>query len=895
MAITEFLTHRGHSLQKLGQEHRGICPLCEAGSTSKKRPFSTNGEVWKCFACDTGGNLYQLKKALGDESPTRSHNFRKKRKKARARTRYHQFDLGEAVDIIAGSPARDSKLRRWAQDRGWPALTAEALPGLSEALSWVPPTLQTHNWHCQTLLENTRDRPLLFHVRDQNGELVSYVKRATGEVEGPKAKLAPNDLVGMTPVKVFGHIPRALEAARRGETLRIVEGGPDALILMTKYGDTVLGAISAGDMPRLAKTLVKALRKAKLTPRIIVYPDMDITKENAVGELKARRCAEILARAAWVGFAKVPVWENGQGDVEDLIVRKGFDAFEALEVEDIAASKGSLKLNRAKLHTELRAGIKKGGTITLRAFTGLGKSHGCLEILLGPLLPLIEQGGYTVVYAVPTTTLRDEFAAKAREMLGRMAPTSTLRIEALKGRELGNCIVPTQASAMARAYPGGGKLKCGECPERGRCHYIKQFQDDHKVGRLIFKTHAMAYGHESWDPNTGELGLRQDTADILILDESTVDQWMSTVEVSTDHLLQLKVHGDIEVEDSAFAKLITAMATAATDKRGVGGSQRGTVESTLADLVGKNDFRAVAHTTTCSWDPNLLVGTPAGYRTAKAIVASRDIAKIKAAPDWRAATAMEQLFRRGGDGGSITKDGILICPAVKPIPKGTHATVFLDATTSKGLADIVAPEGAWLDYRQPLPPSTQIIRHHIDETPRGLMHYPNEPKRGEVTRERSAQIRHFYDSDKTLHITWKALLEDLEKNPQFKQAKDGHENGLMGPVIYHKSSESRGSNEYEDCHTIVISDFFVPKMATVALAQRLQNESPQMPWDEALELTKGHMETAQLLQEIGRVRPWSGKPVKIVLLMKRELEGFEPTTVYRDNVQEMVIAELSEA
>lgn len=64
--VTDLVRRLGSSLRHTGGRLRGVCPVCKNGEHSEA--FSTDGRVYNCFACGSGGDVISLAMSWGEFS-----------------------------------------------------------------------------------------------------------------------------------------------------------------------------------------------------------------------------------------------------------------------------------------------------------------------------------------------------------------------------------------------------------------------------------------------------------------------------------------------------------------------------------------------------------------------------------------------------------------------------------------------------------------------------------------------------------------------------------------------------------------------------------------------------------------------------------------------------------
>jgi hypothetical protein len=227
------------------------------------------------------------------------------------------------------------RLKEWCRGRGWPEDIVRAISGDGEPavpnVAFVGPASPTLHRFTHPIA-----RPLVFAVRDADGLIRSVSRRWAGPsapTDGrPKALALSSKLVGSSSdwageCRVFGSIPDAVDRVCLGGRIFLVEGSPDYLVAMgvarLGYGDTALGAESAGGLKKLAKALAKQLRERHIRDvEVWCVPDVKHRPSGEAGGdglTAMRAAAECLAGVATVYEVLLPVdAERPEIDLADM-------------------------------------------------------------------------------------------------------------------------------------------------------------------------------------------------------------------------------------------------------------------------------------------------------------------------------------------------------------------------------------------------------------------------------------------------------------------------------------------------------------------------------------------------------------------------------------------------
>jgi DNA primase len=328
------------ALKKSGRNFVGLCPF--HGEKSPSFTVSPDKQLFHCFGCGAGGNLFTflmklegitfpeavrlLGKRLGLSPPAEGGHDPRARQRARlqavlaaAAARLHEQLLTDA----RAAHARAYLVERQVSDASIDAFgLGYALPGWEGLMT----PLVRQGWSAQELLEaglivrrtdesgyydRFRDR-VIFPIRDLQGRVLGFGARALGE-GSPKYLNSPDTALYSKGRVLYG-LDRARAAAARAGYLVVVEGYFDAI-----------AAHQAG-VPQVVATLGTALTTShlltlqRLVPRVVLLFDPDPAGVNAT----LRTMELFLEQGMEAAVATLPAGD----DPDSFLHRFGVAAFE---------------------------------------------------------------------------------------------------------------------------------------------------------------------------------------------------------------------------------------------------------------------------------------------------------------------------------------------------------------------------------------------------------------------------------------------------------------------------------------------------------------------------------------------------------------------------------------
>jgi hypothetical protein len=544
------------------------CPECGRKGKASGR---TDGP-WHCFVCDAKGNALTLARRFelaGTELPPSAIPAPATTNRNGVAPSTVRAAWG-ALEIRRDAHRED--LARWlAEARRWPADLAEAGARVS-GVAWIPadcpelpPSLA---W-----VGRDADRRAAFALRDARGEVWTLERRWTAaapppDENTPKAKRLPTRAEEREELAVFGRIPDAVAAARRGEPVYLCEGGPDylaaaALCRLDGHG-AALGAHGHHGLPKVAAALRAALEGAAVPPatvRVLCVPHLG--DKGGVGERSMLAAADALAGCCAVLDVRVPVDLDGKGDLADA-APGGADALRGIldtavplyaAPVDLADPVTATEQIRAAMLRALQAADGPNALALVIMPPGVGKTTAAFE-----RAAYAARQGRRVVFALPD---HENAAKKLAEFHAAFPDVPATHAKGMASLCELPARYPDKRDAIERAASTMGRPMCKGCPlasreDGGTCegwHKLKA-----RVGVVTFAAHA----------GIGPLASKMRPADLVIIDE--LPALVDVREVGPENLQTLRTgslaahrwykanpgHGALAAEIAAVSRAIDA-------------------------------------------------------------------------------------------------------------------------------------------------------------------------------------------------------------------------------------------------------------------------------------------------------------------------------------------------
>lgn len=840
-----------------------------------------------------------------------------------------RIDAAHVLALLAD--ARDApewgwggELAGWGERRGWVPELAEGLRGEADAV-WAPHPSALVRGLAPPMLGalaqacwpggRKAPRPLVLAIRDAEGVAWGLQLRwsGVGELGGaPKGlRLGRDALARVGELAALGSVPEALEVARRGGAVVLVEGDADYLCAraaLRARGElrrvAVLGALGRDALPSLARALREAAVCAGVElRRVVLVPHRD---SDGGGEARMREAAATLERVA-LEVAELGVWDvlQGAGDLADLAGRGLSPSRLVAELDGapVVWRRHTLETARAALREELEKALDREGVTLVCAPTGSGKSYAAAAALaerVGAALATGER--LRALVTAPTRALRDELRGVVQRALvarlgaeaGRAVPVRRL----LSRADEGACDLPAEAGSAARLVPGGSIEVCRRCActETGilpvgaaRCDYRRQW-----VSRRLERARVVVEV-ATFDAALAEEARAADAAAREALKAEA--RAIVGVEVVEGAAEEAAARWDVWVCDETprparVEHTITAAAVAAAVKAGdlepAGG---GVLLAALGLEAEEEEAASWTGRRHAGWGaealraavPGLELGPRAGAGAGGAAwvrvagvwadpSADRDawrdvlLAEGEAGADHRAWRAAVKAAAAGWRG-CYVRGGELVVGEWRPVPSARCAVV-LDATATPALVRgaLGVERVEVVDLAAALPAAATVERV--------AWGWSRSAAGSGAGAQRLAALVASYDAPDTLWVVAGAL--------EAARLRSGAATGepVRGPVTYFGAADAVGSNAYAGCRTVVVGAHHVPVAARVALAEALQGRGVEEA--EALQAAGQELETRAALQALGRVRPLSATtsaPVRLVVCDARILQGREDRVI----------------
>ena len=473
--------------------------------------------------------------------------------------------------------------------------------------------------------------------------------------------------------------------------------------------------------------------------------------------------------------------EHGEG--ERLAAANASSDPAVQEVEDVHRAAEQLQDLMPRLLRRLRAAVIVDA--------GVGKSYAAAVAAV-----LLAAQGQKIVIAVPTNRFKHETVGLYRRLADMMGHPG-LEIRPVITRDRTNCTRYDELQRVAPLAPDATHRFCGACPfnrrndRRTSCQYQRQQADQRRGGPgeggrsaqpdIQILTHAMLVGGEA------------PKGTVLIVDESPLNAMVHHAEWRAGQLADLLRRRDVEVNDAgAMVRLMRAIDDAKHDT-----------------LEAAEQLRAICRPDAIRIDPDYEQAHEAVYRAA----AHGDHERLGEQAHWRDLSALRRSMEQGWADSFVDRQA-LHCVEATPLPlEAFDHVLYLDATaTASTAAALLGPEAEVHQLRIPQPAEVKVAYIPIDLGTNSGVDGWREP---EVKRTADIwrMLHGLTDSERTLHITLK------------KRRARGWSEGVVrewrGQVIHFGGEEGAGSNDFEDCDTVVADTWHVPRRATWALGRGL--------------------------------------------------------------------------
>jgi P4 family phage/plasmid primase-like protien len=340
LPVAQVCEARGIELRQAGGEMRGDCPIVEHRS---KGSFSTSGDLWKCHACNEGGDVISLLKVLDDMSDAQA--IEKAATMAGVTTETELTEEQRTARQLRELARTRAKSRATSGAKGyWDACQKRQKPGEPG----------------RDYLEGRGLGPAKGEVRYREGAICVALRDGTGQVTNVVRRwFASKDDKKVTGLKncgtkgMFGDLT---EAHLTTGPVVVVEGVADWLSarVLTKSA-FVAGVHGAGRWPDVVRMVAKV---AKVRGLVLVP---HLTDMNKVG---AKKVDEAIRAARELGVTTIRRFDIPAGDLNDFLLAggQGADVLAAPIVEEPDKYYPQTDLGNAELFADVhRDGLRYVG------------------------------------------------------------------------------------------------------------------------------------------------------------------------------------------------------------------------------------------------------------------------------------------------------------------------------------------------------------------------------------------------------------------------------------------------------------------------------------------------------------------------------------------------------
>jgi hypothetical protein len=509
---------------------------------------------------------------------------------------------------------------------------------------------------------------------------------------------------------------------------------------------------------------------------------------------------------------------------------------------ELSSEKTSLDDARQKTSEAVQRAMTTTGRHAIIADPATGKTTAAVDATIDAVLD-----GKSVKILTATNDLVGEIADRIVSRAADRDDTPyhfARAVERIEARRPSTCSEYDGYVAASNLGHEHGKSFCDGCDRNpsngGECPALSRFRsqdagEQTDLGKVTVTTLAldlMTRGEPFDHPESDA------EYDVLIVDEDAIGQVVQSVAVTIEDISRWSSHNDIESPDRWADSLIDAIEHDDSTAR----------LPTKLRLSGTDAADAVY-----------------GRAMSQTSPAKRD-AILADGPSRKAQIALSYWSHNNWEAAEI-KDGRLHLPYVQmPDLEQAESVVLMDATADRPSVEMLLGADAHVERTAvERPKSTKVIR--VD---RNLTHHSV----GGVNDARHETLARAWRRDDVdhLHVTSRAL------SPFVQDAVDSHARTVLADlnddVIYHLSSDSRGSNDYESCDSVTLTTLRVPHHAIRQRAAVLRHFSG-IDHDSAMESARWQIEDAPTLQAAHRIRPLIGNAT-VVYVSDRDIDEMEP-------------------
>ena len=340
--IVEVITECGVPLKQTGRNYKGLCPFHQEKTPS----FSVSQEmqVFKCFGCDTGGNVIGflqkhegktfveaiewLAERVNIPLPTIDAKITTQRKKRNELSDLNRFAVKYYHELLR-TGQHSQQAREYLKNRGVRSQTVNLFNlGYAKRQRNDLVKAATHQgWTVQQLVDaglikNEEHGPqdrfwnrILFPINNTQGVPVGFGGRSLSNEHQPKYLNSPGTVL-YNKSKILFNLDKARQSITRKQSALLVEGYMDVLMLQQNGVENVI-ASSGTSLSEEHASLLK-----RYTPEVVIVFDGDASGLQAA----QRGLQRLIAEEIRVRIALMPAGD----DPDSFVKENGADAFNAV-------------------------------------------------------------------------------------------------------------------------------------------------------------------------------------------------------------------------------------------------------------------------------------------------------------------------------------------------------------------------------------------------------------------------------------------------------------------------------------------------------------------------------------------------------------------------------------